>query len=392
MKILHVANSLAGGIGTCVMDLAARQQQLGHAIEIWHAREAACQRAGGAGAGLPGLRIREFPVFGPPAIGYSPVMEKALGREAGNTFDLLHYHGLWRATARIPAIWSRKHGKPIVYSIHGALQPVALQRSSWKKHLAAYVYQDSALQKASCIHVSSGNELASVRNYGLRNPAAIIANGIPRRDLSLHGDAERFRKAHDIPGDMRIMLSLSRIHPSKGYRHLLDACRLIAENLKGWMLIIAGTDELDYQKELRNQAKSYNITPHVRFVGPQMGMAKFDAFAAADMFVLPTLTENFGIVIAEALAAGLPVITTTGAPWKELVERNAGWWIAPESGPLAQALMAAMRLSKDDLHSMGERGRLLVEQRYLLEDIADQFMLLYAWLASGNQRPDFVQV
>lgn len=114
--------------------------------------------------------------------------------------------------------------------------------------------------------------------------------------------------------------------------------------------------------------------------GPLWGEAKTAAYAGADLFVLPTYSENFGIVIAEALAAGLPVITTTAAPWHELPTESCGWWIEPGSAPLQEALRLALATPRDELAAMGGRGRALMVRRYTWPAVAGAVAAVYRWL------------
>jgi glycosyltransferase involved in cell wall biosynthesis len=156
------------------------------------------------------------------------------------------------------------------------------------------------------------------------------------------------------------------------------------------LLIIAGPDELGHRAELEQLVEQLGIANWVRFVGPIFGPAKRDAFAAAEVFVLPSRTEGFGIAVAEALGAGVPVITTHGAPWPELETEQCGWWVPIDSAAMADALCGAVRLSAAELGAMGQRGQALISRRYTWSIVAQQSRQLYAWLLGSGDRPDFV--
>src|SRR5205823_5914523 len=120
------------------------------------------------------------------------------------------------------------------------------------------------------------------------------------------------------------------------------------------------------------------------------GDARTKLYLQSDLFILPTLSENFGLVIAEALACGLPVITTRAAPWSDLETHRCGWWIQTGVPPLVTALTEALALSVPALHEMGLRGRRLVETHYSWPPLARQMLALYAWLLGHAPKPDYV--
>jgi glycosyltransferase involved in cell wall biosynthesis len=128
----------------------------------------------------------------------------------------------------------------------------------------------------------------------------------------------------------------------------------------------------------------------IEIVGSVDDEEKWALYRSADLFVLPTLSENFGIVIAEALAAGVPVITTKAAPWQELETHRCGWWIDTGTAPLIEALRHAMSLSEDERRAMGARGRALVETNYSWDQIAGRMIAVYEWLLGRRSRPDCV--
>jgi glycosyltransferase involved in cell wall biosynthesis len=156
-------------------------------------------------------------------------------------------------------------------------------------------------------------------------------------------------------------------------------------------LIVAG-DALDgYRDEVRKMAGEYGIGARTTFTGPLSGPLKSCALAHSELFVLPSLSESFGIAIAEALAHGVAVITTRGAPWPELEERRCGWWIDHGSGPLRAALAQALEQSPDELREMGERGRELVLERYCWRELGGQMKSAYEWLAGSAQAPGCIR-
>ena len=117
------------------------------------------------------------------------------------------------------------------------------------------------------------------------------------------------------------------------------------------------------------------------------GRTKWELFRQAALFVLPTFSENFGVSIAEALACGVPVITTKGAPWAELRSHRCGWWVDIGAAPLAGALREAVAASDEERREMGRRGQRLVEQRYAWPPIAADMRSVYHWVLGTGTKP-----
>ena len=259
--------------------------------------------------------------------------------------DLIHDHGLWLPTNHVAAQAARRQGVPFLVSTRGMLEPWARQHSRLKKSVAWWVYQRRDLAGAAALHATALSEAQALRSAGLRAPIAVIPNGV-----EVPPETVRQPRPTEAP---RRALFLSRVHPKKGLPLLLDAWAGVRP--AGWELTIAGPDEGGHQAQLEKQAARLGLG-EVSFLGPVADDKKWDLYRSADLFVLPTYSENFGVVVAEALAAGVPVLTTTGAPWAELEAHRAGWWVEPAPRPLAEALRAAVGLSDAECTAMGERG------------------------------------
>lgn len=184
---------------------------------------------------------------------------------------------------------------------------------------------------------------------------------------------------------------LSRIHPKKGIEMLIEAWLRLDPRIKtGWQIEIAGNGDPIYIETLQRTIDEKGLRKEIQIIGPQFGEDKLATYQCADLFVLPTYSENFGIVVAEALACGIPVITTKGTPWEALNTRNAGWWIDIGAEPLVKALKQAMKLSEQELQQMGQNGRKLVEENYSIESVASKMVRLYDWILKGGEKPEFV--
>jgi glycosyltransferase involved in cell wall biosynthesis len=392
VKILHLVQSIgrkSAGMGAVAVGLVREQQLLGYCPMIWTLdRESKTKLA--RENDLDARSVASFPSFGPAAIGYSPAMEHASRNRVGQGFDLVHQHGIWMANSRVANRWRQMWRRPTVLAPHGALEAYALHYSHWKKKLAMLVYEEQNLRKATCLHVSSSDEALSCRRYGLTQPIAVISNAVPDNWLLSTSDGERFRRGYGIARERRLLLFLSRIHPKKGLPLLFEAMAQLRVELGYWLLVIAGTDEVGHRLELEKLAQKLKITQWVLFVGPLFGEMKRAAFKAAEVFVLPTHSENFGIVVVEALGAGLPVLTTRGAPWQELTRQRCGWWTDIHPGALRDALVQAIRLPAAELAAMGARGRQLVAAQYTWRSAAEKTIRLYNWLLAKDTQPEFV--
>ncbi len=322
-----------------------------------------------AGVSLEG-RIRV------PALGWSGAYRRELLRREA---DILHTHGLWLHPSWVALAWKRKFSKPHVASVRGMLEPWAWRHKAWKKRPVWWLWERRNLQTASLLHATSEQEAQSFRDRGLNTPIAVIPNGV-----ELPGNGETGKQK----AERKTLLFLSRIHPVKGLPLLLEAWAKVRP--EGWKLRIVGPDEGGHRAELGRQTVALGLGETVAFVGPLAGEAKEAAYREADLFVLPTHSENFGIAVAEAMAHGLPVITTHGAPWKLLEEERCGWWVPVNVEGIASALEDATRRSPEELAAMGMRGRKVVEERFSWDGIAQEFVACYAWLLGRGPQPGFV--
>lgn len=190
--------------------------------------------------------------------------------------------------------------------------------------------------------------------------------------------------------DRKTLLFLSRVTPQKGLPLLLEAIARQREQMTDWLLLIAGPDEFGHVREVKERIDVLGIARFVRLLGPVFGKDRRDAFAAADIFVLPTLSEGAPMVVLEALGARVPVLTTRNAHWGCILEQGCGWETRADADSFCEGLANAMSCSKAELMAKGETGRMLVRRRYTWSIAAQKTGALYLWLAGQGSRPDFV--
>jgi glycosyltransferase involved in cell wall biosynthesis len=331
----------------------------------------------------------------------------ALWRQAeAADIDLIHSYGLWTDVNRLAGDIARRRGLPHLLAPCGMLAPGALQHHGWKKIPARLWFQDRALREARCLHAKSHKEYEDMRRFGLRNPVAIIPNPVGGPVVSNQWSVGSGRRAGG-PGH-RTVLFLGRLHPVKGVERLVEAwIRIQTENGESrrqkagqrtadggrrtgdWVLVLAGPDEAGMRPGLEAALRARGCAESVIFTGQLDEVQKWVAYQAADLFVMPSDFENFGNSIVEAMLSGLPVITTTGTPWKELPAQGAGWCVEPNVEAVRDALDVAMAMTDDARQEMGRRATDFAS-RFRPEQAAADLIQVYMWLLGRGPKPGCV--
>lgn len=296
--------------------------------------------------------------------------------------NIIHDHGLWG-----PLNWNStrlaiKNEIPLVISTRGTLTTWALKYKGLKKKIVWNLFQKDILCAAKLLHTTSFAEAEQLRQIGLRNPIAVIPNAIQLPEES-EFSAERSSNSPE-----KIALFLSRIHPVKGLLNLIQAWHV--SRPAGWRLSIVGPNENGHRSEVERLVNDLGLSGVIDFVGAVTSTEKWDYYRRANLFILPSYSENFGLVIAEALATGLPVITTQNTPWKALQEHQCGWWINSDDTALAEAISQATSLTNSQLTDMGRRGIALIKNEYQWESAAQKMIKAYQWVLGNEHRPDFI--
>lgn len=353
---LHSLNPGYGGPAFSVTGLAVALASVGIDVAVWAADHSSPDRS---------LRPNSRVSWVSGKIG-------AAMAEFGKV-DLIHDNGIWRLHNHRLSRISRFYGIRRIVSPRGMLEPWSLRHKKWKKKIALGLYQMRDLASAHLLHATADTEACGFRALGLTNPICIIPNGVnvsPPRDVSVRD------------GDIKTALFMSRIHPKKGLPLLIDAWATVRPS--GWRLMIAGPDEAGHLSEVKRGVSAAKLENSVIFAGPLFSDAKEEAFRTADLFVLPSYSENFGVVVAEAMAHGVPVLTTTGTPWSILPQKGAGWCVDPTVDGLIYGLKEATACTSERLRNMGAAGRDLAIHEYGWSSIAARFITAYEEVLSGR--------
>lgn len=380
MKQLHIVHDISvrsGGLGLAALRYAHAVAKAGARVTLFVAKRTSDELDFQWGE-------EQFAVVGSAShsragglFGQVVAIRKCLNE---NEFDIVHLHGTWSPILAIAAYMARSRNIPYVVSPHGCLEPWALGHRKVKKQVALAVYQRRVLRNASMLVATAGQELGSIRAAGLTGPVAVLPNGV---DLV----AEPKRCA----ASERKILFLSRIHPQKGLGDLVLAWVRVRQ--PGWRVVIAGPSEGGYEDEIKLLTRTHGLEGDFEFPGLVLGEKKERCFAEADVFVLPTYSENFGIAVAEALARGIPVITTKGAPWQEIETHRCGWWVTPGVDGVSTGLTAAMAMSREALAEVGARGKKLVEEKYSWDRIGRDALRASEWmLRPMGVHPEFIDI
>ena len=313
-------------------------------------------------------------------------------------FDLIQMQSIWDIPYHQLSKIARKLHIPYIITPRGMLEPWSLSQKRWKKKIALMLYQMKDLKRAACIFTTAEMEAKHVRDLGIKVPISVIPNGIETGGYSC-------RKT--IDGVKKQILFLSRIHVKKGIELLIDAYSHLHKNFPDWSLVIVGNGEADYIKSLENRVNTLELQDCIKILPPVFGDAKTKLYQESSLFCLPSYSENFGMVIAEAMSCGVPAITTNGTPWQLLngeestmgasldilgEDRRTGWCIELSVQNIETVLREAMSMDFSSLYEMGQRGSKLVNENFNYRSVAKKTKRLYEWILNGGEIPEFVEI
>ncbi len=387
MRILHVIASLApryGGPSKACLELCRELARRGEQVAIY-----TTNIDGDGQLDVPldrpqwkdGIEIRYFPVQTPRYYKFSLPLARAL-KAAIAHYDIVHIHSLYLFPPTIAAYYCRRYGVPYLIRPHGTLDPYLFRRHRGRKWIYESLFERKNLNGATAIHFTSVEERELTRPLRLKAPGVVVPIGVDLPDYEAATPTGAFRAARPETQGKKIVLFLGRLNFKKGLDLLARAFGQIGRRREDVQLILAGPDSDGYGAQIRQWLKAERVLGQTTFTGMLLGSQKMSAFRDADVFVLPSYTENFGIAVVEAMASGLPVVISNKINiWREVAEARAGLVVNCDEHEISSALLT---LLVDPMRGkeMGKRGRRLVEKRFTWETVGEQMVQTYREILS----------
>ena len=371
MKLAHVVPSLEerhGGPSRSVRTLANTMAGFGDEVDLLATQEAGQPVAN---PGTDTATVSNFPRVAPLWLSRSPELSRAL---TDRRYEVIHHHSLWLLTLRYAHDAAKRSGVPLVISPRGMMSGWAYEHRRWRKRIAELLIHPGAFADAAGWHATSPEEADDIRRLGFTQPICVSPNGVVApSDSDLSTAREVWQKLCPAVRSRPVALFYSRFHRKKRLRELIDLW--LASSRGDWLLLIAGVPE-DYSLEELNAV--------VTARGAQEKIALFNGadlpppYAVASLFILPSHSENFGLVIAEALAARVPALVTDATPWQGLNREGCGWCVPWDN--FGATLNTALVLPAGELQGKGQHGRSWVGREFSWDKAARLLKEFYTHL------------
>ncbi len=395
MKILHVIPSLAerdGGPSKAVIEMCGELGRRGHDPQIYTTNvdgdgrlDVMLERA----VQVHGIATTYFPVI--PGGGYYRVsarMAVRLRKTVGE-FDLVHVHSLYQCPSMAAAYYCRRYGVPYIIQPHGSLAPYIRKQRWLRKRVYEVLVEQRILAGAGAALFTTSEEMRLAKLSSLRFRSVVVPLGLEIEETlgCTKGAAEAIWP--QLAGK-KVVLFLGRIHAVKALDVLTRAFGAIHRTHPNAHLLIAGPDTDGYAEQVRRWLAEEGALEGVTFTGMVFGKQKAALLRRANLFVLPSYTENFGIAAVEGMAAGLPIVVSNRVSiWREIDGAQAGLVVNPDAGELAHAMLKLLD-NPTAATEMGERGRRLARERFSWRAAGERLVELYESI--GNLRAPAVAV
>ena len=379
MKIIILTYSVtrtAGGVFDAVRDLFVNSAFKKHQLKIFSFIDENIDKDRPSWKGIPMKLFKPFPML------YSPKIRKDLLKESP---DILHMEALWRYPQLLMTSWKKHKKAPIVCTPHGMLDPYIIKNQGVVKRLVSNLFFQKSLEAVDCYHALCQKELEDIRAYGLKQPVAIIPNGINLPDPDL-----KFEKTDN----KKHLLYLGRLHKKKGVDLLLKALAAINREEKGlldnWQIDLVGWDHEGCKAELEKIVSENRLEDKVGFHGGLFGKDKQRMYANADGYILPSHGEGLPMTVLEAWSWKLPVVMTPECHIPEGYAADAAIKINDNVESVEEGLKKFFGMSDEERQSMGMCGYDLVRENFTWDVSAKKMIEVYEWLLGRSEKPDSV--
>ncbi|WP_274425385.1 glycosyltransferase [Chelativorans sp. YIM 93263] len=372
--LVGTVSTAGGGVSEAVRSLSLAIRRIpGVSVEIFSLEDSRSD-----GGDFDDLPVHRVPIRGPAAFGYAPELVPVL---LSRDLDILHVHGLWMYLSVAARRWARATGKTYVVSPHGMLDPWALENSASKKRFARLLYEDAHLRGAACLHALSAAEEEAIVAAGISTPVTILPNGVDLPSVPVGKPPWRT----SMPPGSRVLLFLGRVTPKKRVLELIQAFDTAGAADRNWHLVIVGPVEAAYQKQLDAALEAAVCSERIHLVGPAYGDERGRVYAAAEAFILPSLSEGLPMAALEAFAFGLPALLSPQCNLPESFSAGAAMETGTDQETIAESLLHFFSMRIDHRLLMSQRARRLVAEKFDWNRIGFEMVALYRRLV---RQPD----
>lgn len=384
MRILHVIRDLApstGGPVTAVQGMAAAEADLRHTVSVVSTDFGLTEQP----------RVNDVTITAFPcrlsSWRYSQELAKALPSLIKSS-DIVHIHTIWEHPTWVTAKICKRLGKPYILRPCGMLDRWSLTQSAWKKKVYLHLLAASVIRNAAALHFTSEEELTNSLNMGRVNRGFVVPNGLPASAIENLPDPRAFCQRFPELTEKRLVLFLSRLHYKKQPDVVIKAFHRVCGMDDRLTLVLAGPAEPAYMAELKKSASDLHLTDRIIFTGMLQGVAVREAYRAAEIFVLPSLQENFGIAVAEAMAAGCPVVVSEQVNLETDIQKAKAGIVCTSDIESTAAAMKTLLADESLRVQMGANGRTLVQEKFCWSKAASELTGVYEDILSSRRTSD----
>ena len=383
MKILHVIDNLNlnyGGPPKVALEMCQGLAENGQEVTLYttnHSDETNRDMPIGVPVNLDGVNVFYFPFRFFPKWHISIQLAREI-RSNIREFDIVEIHSIYLYHTLVTAYYCRKYNIPYIIMPHGSLESYIRKKGRFKKAVYHFLFENRNLNNAAAIHYTAEEEkLQSHYPLKIKAPAIVIPLGINLSEYRQLPEKGCFRSKYPDLDNKLLILFLGRISIVKGFDLLTKAFAMVVQAHPNARLVIAGPEDPGYGSQVRRWLKDYGVFDKSIFTGMIRGKDKLAVLVDSDLFVLPSYSENFGVALVEAMACGLPVITTDKVNiWRKVDSAKAGEIISCNSEELKNSINNL--IDHPELRKkMGKNGKKLVEGKFNWKVISKQLILEY---------------